>query len=77
VLKGLRRFVVFDGISLSVFNMMYHNGLNSTRTMFKVYCLYHLQIPTLTFLIYFLTLRQRHGIYMGPVTSRQWMIKCY
>jgi len=71
VLKGLRKFVVFDGISLSVFNVMYNNGMNSTKTVLKVYCLYYLQIPTLTLLVYLLTLRQRHGKYKGLVTSRQ------
>ena len=63
--------VVFDGINLSVFNVMYHNGMNPTKTVCKVYCLYYLQISTLRLLVYLLTLRQRHGIYKGRVTRRQ------
>lgn len=37
VFKGLRKFIVFDGISLSVFNVLYNNGMNSTKTVLKVY----------------------------------------
>jgi len=69
--EGTKKIFVFDGISLSVFNVMYNNGMNSTKTVLKVYCLYYLQIPALTLLVYLLTLRQRHGIYKGRVTSRQ------
>jgi len=28
VLMGLTKFIVIDGICLSVFNLMYHNGMN-------------------------------------------------
>lgn len=31
MLTGLIQFVVADGIYLSVFNMIYHNGMQSTK----------------------------------------------
>jgi hypothetical protein len=31
MVKGLIKFVVVDGIHLSVFNVMWHNGMNSIK----------------------------------------------
>jgi len=30
------KFVVVDGVSLQIFNTMYHNGMNSTKIYFIV-----------------------------------------
>jgi len=38
------KFVAVDGVSIQIFNMMYHNGMNSTNLYFILF--YCLQLKT-------------------------------